>query len=112
MQWTPLPLPDLTDTPPAIRPWLEDLAATYTTLAELPTGRGKNLGKPTAAQAADLLTAAAQVVRQFDEGGAGFVTDLARQLRRATTTAAAYEVFVDALATLAGIIRAAALAPR
>ena len=111
MAWSPLPLPDLTDTPPAIRPYLEDLAATYTILAELPTGRGKNLGKPTAAEAADLLTAGAQVIRQFDKDGAGIVTDLARQLRRATTTGGAYEVFVEALATVAGIVRAAALSP-
>ena len=106
MPWSPLPLPDLTDAPPAIRPYLEDLAGTYATLAELPTGRGKNLGKPTAAEAPDLLTAAAQVIRRVDEGGAGIVTDLARQLRRATTTGGAYDVCVEATATLVGIIAA------
>jgi hypothetical protein len=56
------------------------------------------------------LTAAAQVIRQFDEGGAEIVTDLARQLRRATTTGGAYEVFVEVLATVAGIVNAANLA--
>ncbi len=112
MPWTPVPLPDLSDAPESVRPYLEDLAGIYTELTSLVGNKGKHLGRPGAAAAADQLTVAAQVTRRIDREGAGILTDHARQLRRATTTGAAFDVYVDALATLAGIIRAGALTTR